>query len=83
MSRAATTLSSQLLISCSRYNLKQRLDGDEVISENAFERLIEDFADNLSLSASSEDESDQEDNSDTEEDNVDKRTKGMSYVYVV
>ena len=69
--------------SCSRYNLKQRLDGDEVISENAFERLIEDFADNLSLSASSEDESDEEDNSDTEEDNVDKRTKGMSYVYVV
>ena len=79
MSRAATTLSSQLLISCSRYNLQQRLDGEEVISENAFERLIEDFADNLSLSASSDDESDQEEDSDTEEDH-DKRTKGMSYV---
>lgn len=63
---------------CSRYNLKQRLDGDGVISEDSFERLIENFADNLSLSASSDDESDLEENSGTEDENDDKRTRGKS-----
>ena len=43
-----------------RYNLRQRLDGESSISEDAFERLIEDLEDNLSLSASSDNESDEE-----------------------
>ena len=59
-----------------RYNLRQRLDGEGAITEDAFERLIEDFADNLSLSASSDDdESDDEECSGTEDDNSDKRSK--------